>query len=241
MQKFVRMVLGLFASLGVFLSLGACQLGQTACNVSVAEIIVIRGINYLPGNDVPDYRLTGTTITPAELGPVFDTINATIGGCTPPPQGNFSSFLPVGTKLYTIKGYQPSFRLAVKQPTPGQNQPISLLEAVKNPHATNGSEVMQLDHKVMSILLYSRNGSVSLTTPPLATVRAPQQVAKLVALFDQAPVNTSGDTGSMSDLLVFRFNDNTLSSLLYDPATGWTSRNVILPSTFASLLMSKST
>lgn len=100
---------------------------------------------------------------------------------------------------------------------------------------------MQLDHEVLSILLYSRNGSFSPTTPPIATVRAPGQVARLVALFDQAPVNTSGNSGNISDLLVFRFNDGTLSSLVYNPATGWTNRNVMLPSAFASLLMSKST
>jgi len=209
MQKFVRAALGLLVSLGVLLSLAACQSGHVACNVTVVEIAVVRGINYLPGNDVPGYGVAGTALTQAELGPVFDTINAEVQGCTPlPTQGNFSSFLAVGTKLYTIKGYQPSFRLAVKQATPGQNQPISLLEAVSNPYASKGSEVMQLDHKVTSILLYSQNGySSSPATPPLATARSAQQVAELIALFDQAPVRATRDSGSTADFLVFRFSD----------------------------------
>lgn len=44
-QKFVRMVLGLFVGLGVVLSLVACQSGQTACNVSLAEILVVRAFS----------------------------------------------------------------------------------------------------------------------------------------------------------------------------------------------------
>lgn len=238
MQKFVRITLGLLATLGVLLGLVACQSGQVVCNVSAAEMAVVRGIDYLPGNAFPSYSMAGSALTPAELGPVFDTINTAAGGCSQPTQGNFSTFLPVGTTLYTLKGYLPSFRLAVKQGTPGQNKPISLLEALFNPHASKGSKLMQLDH-VTSILLYSQSSSSSSpTTPPLATVRSPKQVTELVALFDQAPVRATSDTGSKSDVLVFRFSDGTLSSLVYDSTTGWTNRNVILPSTFASLLIS---
>lgn len=145
-----------------------------ACNVSVAQIAVVRGIDYLPGNSVPDYSRVGSALTQAELGPVFDTINTFAGGCSQPTQGNFSTFLPAGTTLYTFKGYPPSFRLAVKQGTPVQNQPISLLEAIAHPHASKGSELMQLDH-VTSILLYPQSSpSSSPTTPPLAAARSPQ-------------------------------------------------------------------
>jgi hypothetical protein len=236
MQQFVRITLGLLAILGVLLGLAACQSDHVACNVSVAQIAVVRGIDYLPGNSVPGYSMVGSALTQAELGPVFNTINTFAGGCSHPTQDNFSTFLPAGTTLYTLKGYPPSFRLAVKQGTPVQNQPISLLEAIAHPHASKGSELMQLDH-VTSILLYPQSSpSSSPTTPPLAAARSPRQVEELVALFDQAPVRATTDTGSTSDVLVFRFSDGTLSSLVYDPPTGWTNRNVILPATFASLL-----
>jgi hypothetical protein len=238
MQKFVRIILGLLAILGVLLSLAACQSDHVACNVSVVEMASVRGIAYLPGNTVPGYNMAGRALTQVELGPVFDTINTAVGGCSQPTQGNFSTFLPAGTILYTLKGYPPSFRLAVKQGTPGQNQPISLLEALSNPHASKGSELMQLDH-VTSMLLYPHSSpSSSPATPPLAAARSLKQVAELVALFDHAPVRATNDTGSTSDFLVLRFSDGTLSSLVYDPTTGWTNRNVILPATFASLLTS---
>jgi hypothetical protein len=197
---------------------------------------IVRGIDYLPGNAVPGYKMAGSALTLAELGPVFDTINTAVGGCSQPTQGNFSTFLPAGTTLYTIKGYLPSFRLAVKQGTSSQNQPISLLEAISNPHATKGSELIQLDH-VSSILLYPQSSpSSSPTTAPLGAANSPQQVAELTELFDQAPVRAINDTGSTFDVLVFRFSDGTLSSLVYDPTTGWTNRSVILPTTFSSLL-----
>ena len=236
MQKFVRITLGLLATLGVLLSLAGCQSNYVSC--SVAEMAVVRGIDYLPGNVIPGYSMAGSALTQAELGPVFDTINTAVGDCSQTTQGNFSSFLSAGTKIYTLKGYLPSFRLAVKQSTPGQNQPISLLEAISNPHASKGSELIQLDH-VTSMLLYPQSSpSSSPKTPPMAATRSPKQVAEVVALFNQAPMRATNATGSTFDVLVFRFSDGSLSSLVYNPTTGWTDRNVILPTTFASLLTS---
>jgi hypothetical protein len=238
MPKFVHIALGMLVSLGMLFGLAACQMGQQACNVSVAQIAVVRGINYLPGNTVLGYGMAGTALTEANLGPVYDTINTSEGGCSPAPsQGNYSTYLAAGTQLYTVKGYQPSFRLAVKQAVSNSQQSITLLEAISNPHASKGGALMQLDQKVDSILLYPESSSSSSpATPPLKTVSSPQQVAKLIALFDQAPVRAIAATGGTSDRLVFHFSDGTLSSLVYEPATGWTNRNVILPATFASLL-----
>jgi hypothetical protein len=234
MQKFVHIALGLVASLGVLLGLVACQIGPKVCTASLSEIAMVRGIDYLPGNTVPGSHITGTALTQADLGPVYDTINTAIQGCTLPTSGNYSTFLADGTQLYTIKGYQPWFRLAVKETVSGSQQSITFIEAVDNPHASTGGELMQLDDKVDSILLYPQ--SISSTPAPLKTVRSPQEVAKLIALFDQAPLQPKTDTGVTQDLLVFHFRDGTISGLVYDPTTGWTNRGVVLPSTFASLL-----
>jgi hypothetical protein len=238
MQKFVPIALGLVASLGAVLSLVACQMGQQACShVSLPERDVVRGIDYFPGNFVLGTNIAGAALTQADLGPVYDTISADIHGCTPPTSGNYSTFLAEGTQLYTIKGYQPWFRLAVKEAASGSNPSITFIEAIANPHASKGGELLQLDNKVDSILLHPQSSlSSSPTPPPLKTVRSPQQVAKLIVLFDQAPLHAKTGTGSTSDVLIFHFRDGTISGLVYDPTTGWTYRDVVLPSTFASLL-----
>lgn len=238
MRKFIHITLGLLASLAVLLGLIACQVGQQACsNLSLPEMDVVRGIEYRPGDSVLGSNIGGAALTQADLGPVYDTINAHIGGCAPPASGNYSTFLADGTTLYTIKGYQPWFRLAIEEEASGSNQSIAFIEAVANPHASKGDELMQLDNKVDSILLYLLSSSSSSSTPPpLKTVSSPQQVAKLIALFDQAPLQVESDTGVTRDYLVFHFRDGTISSLVYDPTTGWTDKSVVLPSTFASLL-----
>jgi hypothetical protein len=241
MQKFVHIAFGLVASLGVLLGLVACQMGQQACgHVSLPERDVVRGIDYFPGNFVLGTNIAGTALPQADLGPVYDTINADIHDCAPPSTGNYSTFLAQGTQLYTIKGYQPWFRLAVKEAASGSSQSITFIEAVDNPHASTGGELLQLDNKVDAILLYPQSSLSSAPTspppPPLKTVRAPEQVAKLIALFAQAPLQAKQETGSTSDILVFHFRDGTTSGLVYDPTTGWTDRGVALPPTFASLL-----
>ncbi len=236
MRNFVYIVLGLVASLGVVLGLVACQMGQQSCsNVSIPEMDVVRGIDYRPGDFVLGTNIGGAALTQADLGPVYDTINAHIGVCPEPTTGNYSTFLAAGTQLYTIKGYQPWFRLAIIEAASSSNQSIVFIEAIANPHASKGSELMQLDNKVDSILLYPQSSSSS-TPVPLKTVSSPQQVAKLVALFDQAPLPGKPDTGVTHDWLVFHFRDGTISGLDYDPSTGWTNREVVLPSSFASLL-----
>lgn len=95
---------------------------------------------------------------------------------------------------------------------------------------------MQLDNKVDSILLYPPDDSSSATPTPSKTVRSAQQVARLIAVFDQTPLQAKMDTGNTLDVLDFHFRDGTISGFNYDPATGWTSRGMVLPPAFASLL-----
>lgn len=241
MRKMVQLVFGLLASLGMSLCLIACQvgqLGQPACSrVSIPERDVVRGIEYIPGDAVLGYDLSGAALTQADLGPAYDVINLDIHGCAPPATGNYSTFLADGTQLYTIKGYQTWFRLALKETDSSSNQ-VYFIEATNNPRATKGGELMQLD-EVDSVLLYSQDSLRSTPTPsPLRAVSSPQQVARLVTLFDQAPIPKQPRSFESSpDVLVFHFRDGTISGLLYDSTTGWTQRGVALPSAFASLLM----
>jgi hypothetical protein len=241
MRKMIQIAFALLASLGMSLCLIACQvgqLGQQACSrVSLPEMDMVRGIEYKPGNFVPGYDLSGAMLAQADLGSVYDSISVDIHGCPPPATGNYSTFLADGTQLYTIKGYWPWFRLAVKETDSSANQ-VYLIEAMDNPRATTGGELMQLDN-VDAVLLYSQESLRTTPTPsPMKAARSPQQVTKLIVLFDQAPIpaRKPGFKGQV-DELVFHFRDGTISGMLYDPTTGWTQRGVALPPAFATLLL----
>ena len=140
---------------------------------------------------------------------------------------NYSTRLNVGTKLYALKGYLPSFRLAVKQA-----QAILLLEAQRNPHATRGGELLDIDKKVQSIIV-SKQGT---PTAPIATIEDAKQVAVLIALLDEAPIHEGNSVGDTLEVLEFHLSDGTFSYLLYDPKTGWTDKNILLPPAFATLI-----
>lgn len=240
MKIITHSTLMILAGLGILLGLAACQLGPTpVCTAMQPLINVVRGIYYIPNTQASGGLPGGTALSSANLGPAFDTITDHVGRCdNSPVHGNYSTVYDVGTKLYTVKGYQPWFRLAVQTGTAGQ-QSITLLEAAQNPNAHKGSELMQLDDNVDAILLYSKTyptdgGAPNLTT--VANIRDAQKIAKLIALFDQAPIKTAAMSSETIDTLAFHFNDGTVSFLPYDLKTGWTNRSIILPSDFATLI-----
>lgn len=227
MEKFSPpFLLLLLAVVGIILSLAGCQSAAAGCGgaASFADMTVVRGVDYLPV--AIGSRSAGRAITEADLGPAFDSITVSLG-CSPPAQGNYSTRFPVGTKLYALKGYLPSFRLAVKQA-----QAILLLEAQRNPHATRGGELLDLDKKVHSIIVYKQGTP----TAPIATIEDAKQVVVLIALLDEAPIRQGNNAGDTLDILEFHLSDGTFSSLLYDPKTGWTDKNILLPPAFATLL-----
>lgn len=215
----------LLVGLGIILSLAGCQSAAGCGGVaSFADMTVVRGIAYLPvaiGN-----RSAGRAITEADLNPVFDSITVSFG-CSPPAKGNYSTRFDVGTKLYALKGYLPSFRLAVKQA-----QTILLLEAQRNPNAKRGGELLDLDNKVQSIVVYKQGAP----TAPIATIENAKKVAALLALLDQAPIREGSNVGDTLDVLEFHLSDGTYSYLQYDPKTGWTDKDILLPPAFAMLI-----
>lgn len=227
MEKFSPpFLLLLLAVVGIILSLAGCQSAAAGCGgvASFADMTVVRGVDYLPV--AIGSRSAGRDITEADLGPAFDSITVSLG-CSPPTQGNYSTRFNVGIKLYALKGYLPSFRLAVKQA-----QAILLLEAQRNPHATRGGELLDLDKKVQSIIV-SKQGT---PTAPLATIEDAKQVAVLIALLDEAPIHEGNSVGDTLEVLEFQLSDGTFSYLRYDPKTGWTDKNILLPPAFATLI-----
>src|SRR5262245_19268817 len=92
---------------------------------------------------------SGRALTRADLGPEFAVIECSFGedlrGC---PFGVDASaaFLPAGTRVYTVRGYTTSFRLAAVW-----QDRIFLYQAWRNPRAKTGRDLWPIMGKASAI------------------------------------------------------------------------------------------
>lgn len=178
----------------------------------------------------------GRPLTPADLGPVFDTVRFRILGtpCEYNPDApecqrteGVALSLPVGTPVYSVKGYRPAFRLAAYK-----RGALILFEAVINPGARRGGQLLDIGGKVRSIGIQS-------TPDPrttLAIIRNRREVARLTHLIVRAPVNQHPVASNHSLFLIFHLRDRTASDRLYSRASGMLGGGITLPKAFATAI-----
>jgi hypothetical protein len=126
---------------------------------------------------------------------------------------------PVETLLYTVQGYKPAFRLAVRN-----GASIVLLQAVLNPHAKTGADLLDIEGKVQSIVVSQRvvTHGQSTPTPTSSIITDPKQIASLIRMIlDAAVMNTSHtDFTGKSYGLEFYLSDDTILTCTYWPDAG---------------------
>ena len=159
------------------------------------------------------------------LGPVFSTVTFKVSGNVTElgykTKDGDAAFLDAGTKVYTVKGYQPWFRLAAHS-----RGMIVLYEVTQNPQAKRGAQLLDIDGKVRFISINSEQDGVT----ELAAIKNPQQIARLVTLIDNAPIHTQGSNHAAAYFLALHFIDGTTFTRQYWPAPD---------GHFGDLLMSK--
>ncbi len=225
----IILALGLFTCV---LGIAATQLFRpTICDRPV--INRFRGIDY----DIVFQGQSGISeqpLTATNLGPVFDKVQANPMGCNPLPQNNVSTMFRVGTPLYTVQSYRPTFRLAAYNGTS-----IILLQAVANPNAKTGADLLDIHGKVQSIVVSQSASTNAQGTPTTtsSTITDPKQIASLVTMILTAPVmeyNTAGFTGKSYELQ-FHLRDGTILTSAYWPDSGEMhegEENIVLPQAF---------
>jgi hypothetical protein len=89
----------------------------------------------------------GRALAARDIGPRFATVRFTLAGTIHDPsyrpRDGDAAFLPIGTPVYTVRGYRSSFRLAVR--TRAGNV---LFEADSNPRAKRGADLLDIAGKV---------------------------------------------------------------------------------------------
>jgi hypothetical protein len=153
--------------------LGACgALLKSPTQGSAGNYIRVHGIIYaaqLP----PDVGGLGRVVQATDLGAEFALI----------PKDAFPSLLPAGTPVFTLKNYDPHFRVAAFQAGA-----LILFEVWANPTAQHGSDILDLRGNVSSIgILDDRLDDPGYVE--VAVITDQTQVALLVEMVVQAPVD----------------------------------------------------
>lgn len=112
-----------------------------------------------------------------------------------------AAYLDKDTVIYSLKGYDPTFRLAAKR----ENRLI-LFEAYQNPEAKTGADYLDIKDKVESIGINSDQDGVT----ELARIKNAKAVERLVDILLSSKIETSSiHREGERCLLVFYLNDGT--------------------------------
>lgn len=131
----------IFTSCGLFPGgAGAAGFQRPANGTNVVidwlDFIQIDGITYFATS-------SGGTLKETDLGSVYAILNFKLAGNVHDPayqaRDGDAAVVDAGTPVYTVRGYQPTFRLAVHR-----NGGIVLYEAESNPHGKKGVYILDV-------------------------------------------------------------------------------------------------
>lgn len=199
--------------------------GGTGVQIDWVDFMQFAGIRYLA---------EGEKIQPDLLGLVFARVKFKLEDNVHDPnyrsKDGDAAFLDSGTVVYSVKGYRPSFRLAVYQ----DGSPM-LFEADSNPIAKRGSDLLDLAGKVRAIGVNSALNA----RMQLGVVKDPSEVAALVSMALSASVNQNVlSSDGTRYVVVFYFNDGTTSSRMFWLNSGELQRGILMPKAFGAVIQS---
>ncbi len=197
------------------------------------NFVRLGGIMYLSRRP-EDPPAVGRPLQGRDLGTIVAHVRSKLDGMvhdpTYLPKDGDAAYLPVGTPIYGVKGYRPTFRLVARW-----NGHLFLYEADTNPQARRGADLLDVAGKVRSIGIDSDTGD---GTTEIAAIAQPAQVATLVGLLLSARVD-QGQTerDATRYFLTLSLLDGTTVHRAFWPASGQLSRGIITPSQFRLAIM----
>jgi hypothetical protein len=197
---------------------------RTATVIDWSDFIRLRGVSYVR---------TIAELEDDDLGSPFGTVQFRVSGNVSNPsyraKDGDAAFLEVGTPVYTVRGYVPTFRLAARR-----DGRLRLYEADANPAATRGVDLLDIGGSVTQIGI---NSAVDGTTR-LAAIDDPEEVAALVQLVLDAPVDHDTlSAGGTRYFVAFQLDDGTEVVRAYWPGSGELHRGgIMLPPEFAAMV-----
>jgi hypothetical protein len=184
----------------------------------------------------------GRPLTDADLGSVQFRVKNTLSALGNPgyqPADGDAAFVPSGEPVYAVRGYASTFRLAARH-----DGRLVLYEADSNPAARRGADLLDIEGKVTSIVLFSERDGRTI----VGRITDPARIADLVGQVLGAPVDQSPPTdvpqasgtpritGSPSAMIGFEFADGTGTSRAYDMTANVLARGIRVGGSFRSAI-----
>jgi hypothetical protein len=198
--------------------------GRVAGTRDYIDFVRFGGVTYY----VADHGV-GRPITPGDLGPELGRVRGNPPMTGPPlayrPRDGDAAYLAVGSPVFTVKGYRPSFRLAARH-----HGRLRLYEAEEAAGARTGADLLDLAAKVRYL-------SVNSGRFELARVKDGPRVAELVGQVLTAPVRpSSGRAEDRYCFVVFNLDDRTAVRRTFFPGTGELRPGVFVPPAFVGAM-----
>lgn len=225
----------LFLPLIMILSAGSSPVAAaTEKEPTPSDDIVIDWINFIKFNGVMYVDTTQNhPLKPSDLGPQYNTVKFMVAGNVHDPnykvKDGDAAYWSRGSKVYRVKGYDASFRLALRG-----NDEIRLFEAFSNEHARKGSDLLDIAGKVQSIDIVSNQDGQTV----LGSIKDRERVKKLIPMILSAPVQQDiQPEEQVLYFLVFHLADDTTVSRPYWPAAGVLGNGIMTPKKFRDAII----
>jgi hypothetical protein len=222
--------------LTVCLLLVACQSDPSPSGQGQAkaggEIDAIRlgGITYTSWSDLNPHPPGVRQLTDSDLAREVARVTGNRLGQTesgPSLRSGEATFLSVGTPIYAVRGYEPTFRLAAR--LRGQ---LRLYEPFEYPAARVGADLLGVAGEVRVIGVYDSDGQKQ-----LGAIRNPERVRQLVTLLLRAPVAHDQGFGEGTTYTVtLHLLDGTAVTRSFNATTGYLNGGVMPPEEFTSAI-----
>ena len=204
-----------------------CAVQPPMAVIDWVNFIRFHGVTYLASFDA------GRELQAGDLGAQYAIVRFHVADTVHDPgyrlQDGDAAYLAVGTPVYRVVGYAPTFRLAARQ-----DGRILLYEADTNPQAKTGADLLDIGGKVRSIAV---TGDTQVATP-VATITDTQLVNALVTLLLAAPVDQSRQSSAegLRYFLAFHLTDDTQVARVYLPDAHEVGRGIIVPEAFVATM-----
>jgi len=180
------------------------------------------------------------TIPTRLLGAAVGTVRCQLDKIKPAvfyrSQNGDAAFLPAGTKLYAVRGYPASFRLAAVTGSRAR-----LYEVDTAPAARRGVDLLPLRGLVTRISVVRDPGYGASRSTTVRVVSDPARIRALIEVLLTAPVNQEVQPRDWPPLLLFfRLRDGTTVMRSWYVKDSEVARGIKVPPSFAAALLPRS-
>lgn len=208
---------------------GTLAVAAAAGAYTVLDFVIFDGIEYLRSTEEP-----GRPLTRDDLGPEFAVVGCGIAENPRCPYGDDASagLLPARTRMYTVRGYRPEFRLAAVS-----GEHVMLYQAWRSARAKVGGDLYDIAGKVRAIDV-RRDGGGAKTAPAAAMIKLAPDVDAVAKMIVAAPVRPHRPREARTPRywLTFWLDDGTTLGRAYFPDSGELTGGVTLPPEFRAIV-----